>query len=63
MNMALWLSNLASLLLGMTLSAVLLLTLSIRYGESDSGEGCLTVLIGLIGCGISTLLYLTAINI
>ncbi|MEM7131718.1 MAG: hypothetical protein AAF702_35720 [Chloroflexota bacterium] len=63
MNMALWLSNLASLLLGMTISAVLLFTLSSRFGEADSAEGCLTVFIGVVGGGISTLLYLTAIAV
>ena len=63
MNAGLWLSNLGSMILGMTLSTMILFSVAGRHREIDSGEGCLMMIVCLVGGGLSTLLYLTAINI
>lgn len=63
MNTTLWLSNLGSFLLGMTLAVVTLLVLGGRFSESDSGESCLIIIVCLLGTGVSAVLYAAALNI
>ena len=63
LNFTLWLSNLGSVVLGMTLAAVALSMFNSRHGRNDVGESCLVSVICLFGAGVSTLLYVTAMTL
>lgn len=62
-SVSIWLFNLGSLLLGMTLAAVILFTLGSRHSKTDVGESCLISIICMFGGGLSVLFYATAMMI
>ncbi len=63
LNVSLWLFNLGSLLLGMTLAAVILFSFGSRHGKTDASESCLISIICMIGGGLSVFFYVTAMSI
>ncbi len=63
MDYSLFLTNLGSLCLGMTLAIMLLFTATGRHGDTNGIEGCFMTIICVSGFCIALLFYIWAVKV